>query len=256
MADPQSLDPAPRGPLSDADREARIEQLLLSGLDQYFTGQYERAINIWTRVAFLERGHNRARAYIERARGALAERQREAEELAHQGVAAYHAGELQVARDLLTRATMAGNASDTALLFIDRLQRLEAAAGADEAAPAASPATAAASRAADVPRRWPLTVAVCVVVAVVVVLSSLRAASWLAERPVAGTDVPAIAADPLPIVLASDVRIERARGLLGEGRAAEALNALEGIDIADARWADAEALRADIQRVLLRGETP
>ena len=37
---------------------------------------YEQAIHVWTRVLFLDRGHARARAYIERARSALAERQR------------------------------------------------------------------------------------------------------------------------------------------------------------------------------------
>src|ERR671922_1236016 len=92
------------GPLSEADRAARIEELLLSGLDQYFVGHYEQAINIWTRVAFLERGHGRARAYIERARDALAERQRESEELLDGGIAAYHSGNLDNARELLTRA--------------------------------------------------------------------------------------------------------------------------------------------------------
>src|SRR4051795_10464522 len=81
------------------DRDAKIEQLLLSGLDQYFCGRYEQAIDIWTRVAFLERRHGRARAYIERARSALAEQQRESEELLHSGIAAYHAGDLAAARD-------------------------------------------------------------------------------------------------------------------------------------------------------------
>src|SRR5688500_20216208 len=115
MFEPLRTDPADRAPLRESDRSARIEQLLLSGLDHYFSGQYERAINIWTRVAFLERGHGRARAYIERARGALAERQREAEELAQAGVAAYNAGELQTARDLLARATSTGSARGTGL---------------------------------------------------------------------------------------------------------------------------------------------
>jgi hypothetical protein len=255
MADPQPTDSAAPGPLSDADRDARIEQLLLAGLDQYFTGQYERAINIWTRVAFLERGHGRARAYIERARGALAERQREAEELAQAGVAAYNAGELQTARDLLTRATSTGSASDTALLFIERLQRADAAAGAVRADAMAR----SASDAGSVPaasRRWLTTVAVCGVVAAVVLLSTLRVASWLAERPVDGAVATVVATEPLPIVRASDVRIDRARALLTDGRAAEALRALQRVDVADARWTDAEALRADIQRVLLGLETP
>src|SRR4030095_6834659 len=108
--------------LTDAEREARIEELLLSGLGPYFSGPYEQAINIWTRVAFLERRHGRARAYIERARSALAERQRESDELLHGGVAAYNAGEIDKARELLTRALEHG--SDAAGVFLDRLNRV------------------------------------------------------------------------------------------------------------------------------------
>ena len=62
---------------SAGDRDAKIEQLLLTGLDHYFCAQYEQAINVWTRALFLDRNHARARAYIERARSALAERQRD-----------------------------------------------------------------------------------------------------------------------------------------------------------------------------------
>src|SRR5690349_13296530 len=47
-----------------SDRAALIEQLLLAGLDQYFAGEYEQAIHVWTRVFFLDRGHARAKAYI------------------------------------------------------------------------------------------------------------------------------------------------------------------------------------------------
>jgi hypothetical protein len=67
------------GDATDRDRDARIEELLLTGLDHYFAGRHELAINVWTRVLFLDRGHAKARAYIERARGAVSERQREAE---------------------------------------------------------------------------------------------------------------------------------------------------------------------------------
>src|SRR4051812_23821214 len=61
-------------PASKAEREAKIEQLLLAGLDHYFAGHYDQAINVWTRALFLDRSHARARAYIERARSAQAER--------------------------------------------------------------------------------------------------------------------------------------------------------------------------------------
>ena len=48
--------------LTGAERDARIEQLLVAGLDQYFAGEFEEAINLWTRVLFLDRGHDRARS--------------------------------------------------------------------------------------------------------------------------------------------------------------------------------------------------
>ena len=60
-------DPRPAEALSGADDDARIEYLLVTGLDHYFAGEYEHAINLWTRVLFLDRNHDRARAYIDRA---------------------------------------------------------------------------------------------------------------------------------------------------------------------------------------------
>src|SRR5436853_6236140 len=95
-------------PATEAERDAKIEQLLLSGLDHYFAAQYEQAINIWTRALFLDRSHARARAYIERARSALAERLRQSEELLQTGVAAFHRGDSEEARRLLQAAIDAG----------------------------------------------------------------------------------------------------------------------------------------------------
>src|SRR2546421_873732 len=109
------------------DRDAKIEQLLLLGLDHYFAARYELAINVWTRVLFLDRSHPRARAYIERARSALAERQRESEELLQKGVAAFHRGEGEEARRLLQAAIDAGAPSEEALAVLERLNRLETA---------------------------------------------------------------------------------------------------------------------------------
>src|SRR5438132_14410834 len=113
MSDPlrtdgsRALDSAPA-----ADRDAKIEHLLLTGLDHYFAAQYEHAINVWTRALFLERSHARARAYIERARSALAERQRESEELLQNGVAAFQRGDAPEARRLLQAAIDGGAPPD------------------------------------------------------------------------------------------------------------------------------------------------
>src|SRR5258708_33983630 len=93
---------------AEPDRDAKIEQLLLLGLDHYFAEQYDQAINVWTRALFLDRNQPRARAYIERARSALAERQRESEELLQDGVAAFRRGEGDKARRLLKAAIDGG----------------------------------------------------------------------------------------------------------------------------------------------------
>jgi len=123
---------------SALDRDAKIEKLLLVGLDHYFSARYELAINVWTRALFLDRNHARARAYIERARSALAEQQRESEELLHSGVAAFNRGESGEARRLLHAAIDRGAPSDEALAVLERLNRLDAAVAAHAAAPAES----------------------------------------------------------------------------------------------------------------------
>src|SRR2546421_3219519 len=110
---------------SERDRDAKIEQLLLLGLDHYFSAEYDQAINVWARALFLDRSHARARAYIERARSALAERQRQSEELLQTGLAAFHRGDCAEARRLLQAAIDAGAPPEDALAFLERLNRLD-----------------------------------------------------------------------------------------------------------------------------------
>ena len=240
-------------PPDDADREARIEQLLLSGLDHYFAGQYERAISVWTRVVFLERHHDRARAYIERARSALAERYRESEELLHTGVSAYNAGEIEKARDLLTRAVEYG--SDTADVFLDRLNRVSSSVS-DADPRIALPAwpTVRRRRVTLPPRRsgWTAAVLFTLVVAATMLLGGLPMGTWLSELQVAApapSTQPA-SDEPLPIVRASETVLVRALRLHTDGRLRDALHALDRIGIADPFRAEADRLRTDIQRDL------
>jgi tetratricopeptide (TPR) repeat protein len=251
--EPLRTDPTDPGSLSDADRAARIEQLLLTGLDHYFGGNYEQAINVWTRVAFLERGHGRARAYIERARGALAERQRESEESLHQGLAAYQSGDLPRARDLLTRAVEQGGPNETALLFLQRLGHLDAVAAPPRrerttSRPAVSgrPVTAARRRI-----DWLTTAAASVAVTAVILLGAMRTASWLRETPVLVRTGDSAARDPLPIVRDGERRIDRAATLRASGRLREALRELDVIEPGDPLRPEADRLRSEIQRVLL-----
>jgi tetratricopeptide (TPR) repeat protein len=255
MSDSLSTNPVRASePPDDADREARIEQLLLSGLDHYFAGQYERAISVWTRVVFLERHHDRARAYIERARSALAERHRESEELLYNGVSAYNAGDIEKARDLLTRAVEQG--SDTADVFLDRLNRVgSSVSGADlRIDPLPARSTVRRRRVTLPPRRsgWTAAALFALVVAATMLLGGLPIGTWLSELQVAApAPSTQVASDePLPVVRASETVLARARTLQADGRLRDALRALDRIGIADPFRAEADRLRADIQRDL------
>ena len=242
-------------PPDDADREARIEQLLLSGLDHYFAGQYERAISVWTRVVFLERHHDRAHAYIERARSALAERQRESEELLHTGVSAYNAGNIEKARELLTRAVDQG--SDTAVVFLDRLHRVGTVmSSADPRIDPLPSRSTARRRRVTLPSRgsgWTAAALFALFVAATMLLGGLPIGTWLSGLQVAApAPSTQLASDePLPVVRASETVLARARTLHAGGRLRDALRALDRIHIADPFRAEADRLRADIQRDLL-----
>lgn len=232
-----------------ATRDARIERLLLSGLDHYFQGRYEYAINVWTRVAFLERGHSRATAYIARARTALAERQRESEELVHAGVEAYNAGRLETARDLLTAALDRGGPNETAQLYLERLTRVVPA---STAIPVADRVPADGSS----ERPWLGTLIASGLAVAAVLTATMSTVSWF----VAGRDVPAeprtqdAALEALPVSRTTEVVLARARDLVERGRVREALAALDAISAGDASAADADRLRTDLQRRLLSGD--
>src|ERR1043165_2166443 len=97
-----------RLPLDSIDeavnRDRQIDALLEEGLDRYFHNRYEDAIHLWTRVLFLDRSHPKARAYIDRARTALAEVHRRSEEMLQASRALLDQGRTAVARQLLSAA--------------------------------------------------------------------------------------------------------------------------------------------------------
>ncbi|HYM23279.1 MAG TPA: hypothetical protein VEU08_08725 [Vicinamibacterales bacterium] len=251
------------------DRDAKIEQLLLVGLDHYFATQYQEAINVWTRALFLDRSHPRARAYIERARSAMAERQRQSEELLHHGVDAFHRGEGEEARRLLQAAIDGGAPSDEALAVLERLNRFEATSN-SPGSPAAlrrdrsvlNPAAAPAASGASAGR----TIAMLGIAAAIVAAGGYAAVSavstgtidwqgWLpfessVSGPSAATIAPAVQTT-LALPKRGEVSLARARQLAAGGHLREALAALDGVRPTDPQQGDADRLRADIQRQML-----
>jgi tetratricopeptide (TPR) repeat protein len=257
----------------DPERDAKIDELLLAGLEHYFAGRFQEAINVWGRVLFLDRGHARARAYIDRARSAQAERQRQSEEMLHEGMAAIQRGDDGAARELLESAAAQGDSPDVALAYLARLERL-AGAVAPPVEPRRTPAPAPRPPRAILPaaltggRPRPVRVLPLVIVVIVIgsavlfaaafdLLKPLVDSSW--GRPSAGPTV-VVEPDALPLPRAADLAIARARALSATGHLRDALALLDRVPPGDPSFALAEQQRADIQRRLLEtaglSETP
>jgi hypothetical protein len=247
---------------SPAARESRIEELLLAGLDHYFSGQHELAISVWTRVLFLDRSHARARAYIERARGAIAERQREGEELLQTGAAAFERGDADDARRLLTSAVERSAQPEEAQAMLDRLARVSSVDALDVEIDHGTPPVPGRTRAprhrsVPVPdRRGWRAATLLLVLAIGLAAGVLTMIAWssgvLPWSPPSATSTAAPAAqDPLPVPSASEVSLARARAWSAGGRLRDALSALDAIRPGDPLRPQAEELRARIQQQLL-----
>lgn len=256
-------DPLRSGPASasteaqDRDRDARVEELLLVGLDHYFSGQHDLAINIWTRVLFLDRGHARARAYIERARSAIAERLREGEELLHTGVAAFQRGDQEAARTLLKSAVERGAGGEEALALLHRLDRLDAGATAGGGArpvPRAPRDPGGEVQDPGHPRVfWTIAGLVAGIMLAGLALIGIgdRGAALLGLPRTAPAAQPVRLEEPLPVPTASELSVRRARALRSRGHLREALSILETIGYGDRFRDEADELRATIQSELL-----
>lgn len=261
-------DPLPSGPRRDAqtgaEDDARIERLLVTGLDHYFAGEFEAAINLWTRVLFLDRNHDRARAYIDRARSAQSEQHRVSEALVHQGLEAFDRGEVARARALLSDALDQGASHDLALGVLGRIDRLDVG---PTRLPAEPPPIA---RRRALPRRRPsetpgadrrvggatwigLVSAVTLVGAVALYFdTSLNFASFWPVPPVADRPFTAtVTAAPLPVPLPAEAYLREGRTLFASGKLRDALRAVERVPVGDSLRPDADRLRGEIQRELL-----
>ncbi len=252
MVEPKRLDAAP--PPEATGRDSQAEALLVDGLDRYFNGRYEEAIHLWTRVLFLDRSHARARAYIDRARSALAERQRQAEELLQASHDLLEQGQTARARHLLTRAVETTGEDEHVSALRSKLERLERVHAADRPGPATVVTHPEAVPGWSWPRRS--RTALGVVLALVIAFAIIGLAGAVVEErlglaPTADGLRPNMAAVKLPVLSSSDVALVRARTLFDRGRLAEALQSLDRVHPDSPQRSAADDLRIGIQQLLL-----
>jgi hypothetical protein len=253
MIEPRRVDDLPEP--DAAHRDGQIDALLMDGLDRYFSGRYEDAIHLWTRVLFLDRSHARARAYIDRARSALAERQRRSDEMLQTSRQLLEQGDTGAARTLLTEAVAAGGEDDRAAALRARLDRVERLHDGRHA----SSATARVTRDPVPGWSWSgrthrvagmvATLLVAVVLLIAVAGPGIQDALGVPGRT--QQLAPAISAPALPVLSSAEVAIVRARTLYARGRLAEALVALDRVGADSNLRPVADRLRIEIQQLLL-----
>jgi hypothetical protein len=260
MADRHTSGPRRSDAHAGAEDDTRIENLLVTGLDHYFAKEFEQAINLWTRVLFLDRNHDRARAYIDRARSAQAEQQRISEALVHEGLDAFDKGEVVRARALLSDALDQGASHDVALGVLGRIDRLDAGRAAAPIVPATRKRVLRTSPSADANLRrgtiamWWITAAAIVLVAAIafVLVAPNGLADWFPTQATTGTPSTLVTPPtPLPLPSPTETYLVQARSLFRSGKLRDALRALDRVPAADALRPDSDRLRADIQRELL-----
>ena len=105
------------------------------------------------------------------------------------------------------------------------------------------------------PRRtgWIAAGVAAAAVAVAMLVGGLPIGSWLSDLQgtVPAAVAPSPIVEPLPVVRGSETALARARVLHAGGHLRDALRALDRVDLADPFRADADRLRAGIQRDLL-----
>ena len=264
MADPLPSGARPPEAFPGAEDDARIEQLLVTGLDHYFAAEFDAAINLWTRVLFLDRTHDRARAYIERARSAQAEQLRVSEALVHEGLAAFDRGEVARARALLSDALARGASHDLALGVLGRIDRLDIGQAASPPAardlrrrPFARPAPLATVEAEGRSRTlgWAIPMIAVLIASgigwweLTSVGSTFR--SWAGSGPAERPATAALPVEPLPVPAPTEAYLVLGRQLFASGKVRDALVALDRVPLGDSLYSDANRLRGQIQRELL-----
>ena len=261
MAEVRRFDASPAADASDRDSE--IEALLVGGLDRYFSGDYDEAIHLWTRVLFLDRSHARARAYIDRARSALSEQQRRADELLNTSRELLDQGDVAAARQLLAQVIATTGEDDHASALRHRLERFERATDdlGFDARGHFGPQARGISHPPPVPgwtwrRRSTALIAVAsLLVLVSAIVLAIAFYPSLPERfgfaPAGARITSAVPSTKVPTLTTAEVALVRAQTLYERGRLAEALVVLDRVSSDSPQKQQADTLRRDIQRLLL-----
>ncbi len=91
------------GSVASGEQSVRIEELLEAGQSACDRGEFQAAIDAWSRIFLIDIDHQEAARRIEHARQLKAEREREVEEIFHEGAARFDSGAFEIAETAFNR---------------------------------------------------------------------------------------------------------------------------------------------------------
>lgn len=132
---------------SSGEHSVRIAELLDSGQEASDRGEYQSAIDAWSRIFLIDIDHQEAARRIEKARQLKAEREREVEEIFHEAVARFDNGDFEPAKLAFQRVLELSPGHLAAQDYQERIRERQVGAPVG----AVGGATGAVLRASDVP---------------------------------------------------------------------------------------------------------
>ena len=119
---PPAVDETATAELPTEPEDGRISALMEEGQAAFDAGEYQTAIDAWSRVFLIDLDHTGASEKVEEARRLMAEREREAEELFHSALEKLEAGDTAGARESLEATLERQPGHIGAREHLDRLQ--------------------------------------------------------------------------------------------------------------------------------------
>ncbi len=108
------------------ETSGRIVELLDEGQAAFDRGEYQSAIDAWSRIFLIDIDHEEAARKIERARQLKSERERETEEIFHEGLASFDKGDFAAARETFRRVLELNPGYALAREYLDKIEEREA----------------------------------------------------------------------------------------------------------------------------------
>jgi tetratricopeptide (TPR) repeat protein len=108
------------------ETSGRIVELLDEGQAAFDRGEYQPAIDAWSRIFLIDIDHEEAARKIERARQLKSEREREVEEIFHEGIASFDKGDFAAARETFRKVLELNPAYALAREYLDKIDEREA----------------------------------------------------------------------------------------------------------------------------------